>query len=191
MATEKVFSDYELDQMSVKFHGDTAASYKSMNCVGSLEEEMVSKTITKSCRGVVTKTRSRGDGTGTLKVAAHVPWGIFTNAYGMELDDLKEGVKAYGRNSIHKPFSITMHVMDEDRVEKLKAYPNCVITTGVVRKIENGAEEVAQMELEISVMPDDYGNGMYEALVDELDDETIKTTWMTAFTSEMVQIAKA
>jgi hypothetical protein len=40
-------------------------------------------------------------------------------------------------------------------------------------------------------MPDEYGNGMYEALASELTDETAKTTWMNAFTPELVRIASA
>ena len=178
-------SDFELDQLAVKFADGTG--YKHMDCVGSCEEEMTVKSVTKSCRGVVTKKRSKGTGEGTLKLTAHVPWDIYTEVFGMNLDTLKEGVKAYGRNSIHAQFSAVMHVLDEDNNEKLKAYPNCIVTTGVVRKIENGAEEVAQLELEIGVMPDEYGNGMYEAVVDDLTDETLKTTWMTAFTPELVQ----
>lgn len=182
-------SDFELDQMGFKFEGEQA--YESVNCVGSMEEEMEVRSVTKSCRGVVVKKRSNGTGAGTLKITAHMPWTVFTKAYGMELDTLIEGVKAYGRNSIHKAFAVVCHVVDEDHNEKLKAYPNCVINTGVVRKIENGAEEVAEMELEIGVMPDDYGNGLYEAVADELKDETVKTTWMTAFTPDLVQIEKA
>lgn len=184
-----VFSDFELDQLGVKFTG--GEKYEAVNCVGSCEEEMESKTITKSCRGVVVKTLSRGTGKGTLKLTAHIPWAVYNEAYGMELETLVEGVKAYGRNSIHKGFSVVMHIKDEDGVEKLKAYPNCIITTGVARKIENGAEEVAELELEIAVSPDEYGNGLYEAIVSELTDETIKTTWMSAFTPELVQIDAA
>jgi len=54
-----------------------------------------------------------------------------------------------------------------------------------------GAEEVAELELEIGVMPDSYGNGMYEAVVSELTDASLKNTWMTAFTPELVQVASA
>ena len=182
-------SDFELDQFGMKFEGEQA--YESVNCIGSLEEEMAVKSVSKSCRGVVVKKRNKGTGEGTLKVTAHIPWAVFTKAYGMELDTLIEGVKAYGRNSVHKGFSAVAHVLDEDGNEKLKAYPNCVINTGVVRKIENGAEEVAEMELEIGVMPDTYGNGLYEVPVADLKDETVKTTWMTAFTPELVQIKSA
>ena len=180
-----VFSDFELDQLGIKFAD--AEAYKNANCVGSCEEEMEAKTVTKSCRGVIMKKRSRGTGNGTIKLSLHCPWDIYTEAYGMDLETLIDGVKAYGRNSVHKPFSTVMHITDEDGNEKLKAYPNCVLETGVVRKIENGAEEVAEIELEASVMPDEFGNGLYEALVADLKDETVKTKWMTAFTPALVQ----
>lgn len=181
-------SEFEVDKLGIKF--EDAETYVTMECVGSLEEEMTVKTVTKKCRGVIKKKRSRGTGEGTLKLSAHVPYDIFTKAFGMNLDSLKDGVYAYGQNSIHKVFAMTGHVIDEDNNEKLKAYPNCTITTGVVRKIENGAEEVAEMELEIGVMPDDHGNGLYEAPAAGLD-ETIAETWMSVFTPEMVQVESA
>lgn len=190
MATNWTGSDFEIDQLGIKFEGESA--YETVKCIGSVEETMDAKVVTKKCRGVVAKTRVKGTGAGTLKISAHIPWAIYVKAYGMELDSLIEGVKAYGKNSIHKVMSVVAHVLDEDNNEKLKAYPNCIISSGgVSRKTENGAEEVAEIELEISVMPDDHGNGLYETVVDELTDETVKTTWMTAFTPEMVQVASA
>ena len=187
--TNGVFSDFELDKMGIKFAD--AEAYQSGNCVGSCEEEMETKPITKSCRGVVVKKIVKGTGSGTLKISAHIPWEVYTEFYGMGLDTLLEGVKAYGRNSRHKAFGIVMHITDEDGAEKLKAYPNCIMETGVTRKIENGAEEVAELEVEVSVMPDEYGNGMYEALVSELTDESVKEKWLTEFTPDLVQIANA
>lgn len=185
----KVFSDFEVDQIGIKF--EDKDSYETIECIGSCEEELESKVITKSCRGVVVKKIVKGTGNGTLKITAHIPWAIFTEFYGMSLKTLLEGVKAYGRNSKHKPFSLTAHVTDEDGLEKYKAYPNCVIESGVTRKIENGAEEVAELEIEASVLPDTYGNGLYEALAEELTDTTAKSTWMTAFTPELVQVKGA
>lgn len=190
MSTNWTGSDFEIDQLGIKFEGESA--YESVNCIGSVEEEMEAKVVTKKCRGVVAKTRVKGTGAGTLKISAHIPWAVYTKAYGMELDTLMAGVKAYGRNSIHKVFGLVMHVLDEDGNEKLKAYPNCIISSGgVTRKTENGAEEVAELELEVSVMPDEFGNGLYEAVMDELTDSTAKTTWMTAFTPAMVQVESA
>lgn len=184
-----VFSEYELRKMGIKFKSSEA--YLSADCVGSCEEELETKVITKKCRGNVVKTTVKGTGSGTLTVSMHMPYEIYTQAYGMNLDTLIEGVKAYGQNSRHEAFAIVQDVFDEDGVEKFKAYPNCIIQTGVARKIESGAEEVAEIELEVSVMPDEFGNGMYEALASELADESIKTTWMSAFTPDLVQVASA
>jgi hypothetical protein len=184
--TNGVFSDYELDELGFKFEGEEA--YKSAKCIGSSEEEMEVKVITKLCRGIIAKERVKGTGRGTVKITAHIPYDIYMAMYGMELDTLIEGVKGYGQNSVHKNFSMVAHVKDEDGAEKLVAYPNCVVKTGKSRKIENGAEEVAQIELEVSVSPDEYGQGVYETLVEEVD-ETVATTWMTAFTPALVQKA--
>ena len=183
--TNGVFSDFELDQLGIKFKD--SEEYKSVNCVGACEEEMESKVVTKSCRGIVVKKIVKGTGNGTLKITAHIPWDVYTELYGMNLDTLIKGVKAYGKNSVHGGFGAVMHVNDEDGAEKYKAYPNCVIEAGVVRKIENGAEEVAELEIEASVMPDEFGNGLYEALATELTDDDVKAKWMSEFTPELVQ----
>lgn len=186
MTENKVFSDFDLDEWGVKITGED--KYNTIKCIGSCEEEMNVRKITKKCRGVVAKVKIIPTGDGKFKISAHFPWDIYTEIFGMNVDGLIEGVKAYGRNSVHKEFSSTMHITDEDGVEKYKAYPKCIVETGKASKIENGGEEVAEVELEVSVMPDEYGNGLYEALAEELTDETAKTTWMTAFTPDMVQV---
>jgi len=184
---EQGFSEYEVKDTSVKFLNDTTQTAATrIGCVGSLEETMNSKTITKKCEGVVVKTVTRGDGTGELALSLHMRYDLFLKSYGMVSDGLKEGVYSYGQSSKHNPFCLTCRVLDEDGVEKLKAYPNCVITTGIARKIENGAEEVAEMELTVSVMPDDNGQGLYEAISEEITDDTIITQWLNNFTLELV-----
>ena len=184
--TNPAFSDFELEKIGLKFK--TGSAYQVVECIGSLEEEMESKTVTKKCRGVIKKKKTKGTGNGTLKISLHIPWNIYTQAFGMNLDTLIEGVKAYGRNSVHEEFAIVGDVKDEDGVAKLLAYPNAVIESGTAKKIENGAEEVAEVELEVSVMPDEYGNGKYEALVDDIDDE-VASAWMASFTPALVQKA--
>lgn len=187
--TNGVFSEYELREMGIKFR--SAEAYQTASCVGSCEEEMEAKVVSKSCRGVVVKKTVKGTGTGTLNISMHCPWEIYNQFYGMTLDTLIDGVKAYGQNSIHEAFSIVQHVYDEDGAEMFKAYPNCILESGKKAKIENGAEEVAEIELEISVMPDEYGNGEYHVLATELTDETVKSKWMTAFEPSLVQVASA
>ena len=57
-------------------------------------------------------------------------------------------------------------------------------------EIENGAEEVAEVELKASYMPDDYNKGEYEAVADELIGEVLTAdNWMTEFSSETAQAA--
>ena len=186
--TNGVFSDFEIDRIGVKFVGseDTVA----MNCVGSVEEEMTAKAVTKKCRGVVIKNTVKGTGEGTLTISAHVPHEIFKQAFGMEQDTLKEGVTAYGSNSRHKEFTLTLHVVDEDGAEKYKAYPKCIFSARPTISTENGAEEVAEVELTVSVAPDENGNGMYEALEEGLA-EDIKTAWMENFTPALVKVSAA
>ena len=182
--TKGVYSEFEIRAMGIKI-GDTEEC-TTASCVGSCEETMTARVIEKKCRGIVAKTIVKGDGTGELKISMHVPYEIYKKAYGMELDSLIDGVYAYGENSTHPTLSIVQDVYDEDDVNKVKAYPNCIIKEGVTNKTENGATEVAELELTISVMPDDYGNGVYEALVDDLTD-TDKETWMSSFTPDLVQ----
>ena len=45
------------------------------------------------------------------------------------------------------------------------------------------------MELEISVMPDNDGNCLYEAIVSEIQDVTAKKDWLTKFTPSMVKVS--
>lgn len=186
--TNGVFSDYEIDKLNVKFVG--AEKAVAMNCVGSLEEEMTAKAITKKCRGVTIKNIVKGTGEGTLKISAHIPYDIFKEAFGMELDTLKEGVRAYGSNSRHKSFCLTVHAFDEDGEEKYKAYPNCICAARPTIKVENGAEEVAEVEMEITVAPDENGNGMYEALAEGLD-TSIASAWLDNFDPELVKVTSA
>lgn len=183
--TQTVFSEYEVRKLGIRIGEDT--THTIVECVGSAEEEMEALVVQKKCRGVVRKRAARGTGAGTLTISVHIPYSVYIGAYGMEgIPGLKEGVNAYGENSRHPNMSITELVQDEDGVEKYKAYPNCIMTNGRSGSVENGAEEVAEVELEITVMPDEYGNGLYEALVADLDAEAA-ANWLENFTPALVQ----
>lgn len=182
--TTTVFSDYEVRQANVKI-GERLWPIK---CIGKWEEAMEAVKVVKKCRGVVAKQRTRGTGAGTCKVTAHIPLELYRVFHGMENEELADGVFAYGTSSLHPVAVITLDVFDEDDVELFRAYPVCTVTTGPTRNTENGAEEVAEVEMEIGVSPDDNGQGVYEALADGLA-ESIKTAWMENFTPELVQAA--
>lgn len=190
MMRDTVFSEYEVRELGVIMDEENNVSVK---CVGTAEEEMDVQTVVKRCRGKVSKTRTRGTGNGTLTISAHLPYDLYHDMFDFRNDGLKKGVYAYGEDSLHKVFTITERIFDEDGNEKLKAYPKCSIQTGVARNVENGADEVAEVELEVAIMPDDHGEGMYEALITDLDEEdkeTLVTEWMTKFNRKLVEKAE-
>lgn len=184
--TEKVFSEVEVRKIGIKVQGTDTADINE--CVGTAEEEMEVKTVTKKCRGTVTKSRTKGTGKGTLKITLHMQQDLFASMYGMDQKELKEGVIAYGTNSLHPVVCVTMEVLDEDDNKKLKAYPVCTIQSALSRKIEAGTEEIAEIEIEIAIMPDEFGNGLYEAVESDLKDEELKTEWMESFDPKLTQI---
>lgn len=184
-----VFSEYEVREIGFKFGNEQEAI--TCECIGTAEETMNTRVITKKCRGVVKKKVVKPDGTGVKKYSLHMPWDIYVKIFGMENEKVVEGVKTYGINNTHGKFCLTEHIFDEDDNEKFKACPNCVVETGKATKTENGAEEVAELEIEIAVSPDDYGNGLYEALASELSDTTVKSDWMKKFDPAKVNVASA
>lgn len=182
--TNGVFSEFEVKEQHIKMADED--SYSTMSCVGSSEEELEVKIITKKCRGAIAKEKVKGTGNGTLTESLHVPRDIYNKMYDMNRPNLKKGVYAYGQNSSHPEFSITQRVLDEDGVEKFKAYPRCVLESGPKRPVENGQEEVPELELTIKLLPDDNGECMYEALKNELDEETAGK-WLEHFDTSLVQ----
>ena len=182
MAAATVFSEYELRKMAIRFDNESTAVEAS--CVGSCSEELDVRKVTKKCRGITVKTRVKGSGTGKLTISMHVPKDVYDGMFGMKLDGLIDGVRAYGQSSTHPEFCITQEVYDEDGNKKFKAYPRCIMESGVSRSIENGTEEVKEVDLDISTMPDEHGMGMYEVLDSELKEETVRTNWMSKFDPE-------
>lgn len=182
-----IFSEYEAEQIGIIFEGETTGT--TMECIGSVEETLETKTVEKKCRGVVAKTRTRATGTGEVKPTLHVNYDIFCSMFGIDGTELKDGVVAYGQSSLHKVFIMTLKVIDEDGNVKYKAYPKCSVKEGISRKIENGADEVSEVELTVAIMPDEHNNGLYEAIESEITDAEVKSKWMTAFTPDLVRAA--
>lgn len=189
MISSRVFSEYDVEQIGIKVGKETTAVTNS--CVGSAEETLDTKTVTKKCRGIVAKKKTKGTGTGTLKLSLHMEQDLFAALYSMENESLKDGVIAYGRESNHPDVCITEKVLDEDGKVKYKAYPKCSVQSGISRKVQSNGEEVTESEIEFALMPDDYGNCMYEALETDLSDADLKSKWMSQFTPAMTRIVNA
>lgn len=177
------YSEFRVTNASIKFGKDVSAS--KFGCIGSIEETLNTKKISKKCEGIIVKNRTKPDGSGELKISLHMEQEAYYQAFGMNATDLKTGIKGYGKLP-HEEFCLTMEVFDEDDIKKYKAYPNCVFSDGISRKIENGAEEVAEIEATLLVAADVNGYCMYEALAEGLEDD-VKEKWLTAFTPELVK----
>ena len=186
--TKNVYSEFEVQEQHIKVAG--SESYKDMSCVGTSKEELEVKVITKKCRGVKAKEKVKGTGCGKLTQSLHVPYDIYTEMYAMYRQNYAEGVMAYGQGSTHPEFALTQKVVDEDDVVKLKAYPRCVLEEGPKRDVNNGQEDVPELELTIALLPDDNGECMYEILESKASDE-LKTNWLTGFSPELVLLSKS
>lgn len=179
------FSRWEVRKFGIKVAG--SSEYKSADCVGTLSDEYETKRVEKKCRGVVKKVKIKPIA-GTLNLTMHIPYDIYCSMFDMVRDDLIEGVQGYGTNNIHQDFACVAEMYNEDEEMMLVAYPKCVSAVGPNTNIENGAEEIAEVELEISLMPDENEMLRYECLPGELetDAQTIASQWMTAFTPDLV-----
>lgn len=181
-----IFSNYEVRKIGIKLN-TSGATQKVASCVASMEDECETRTVTKNCRGVTAKKRTFGTGAGTITISMHIPTELRQDIFALKRSDLKTGVMGYGTPNAHPEFCLTADVFDEDGVEKLVAYPKCVMETGPNFDVENGADEIEEDELEISFMPDATGYGKYIALVADVD-PSISDAWFTDFTPELVAV---
>lgn len=181
--TIEQFSEFQIKESMVRFGEATA---EKLGCVGALGETLNARTVSKKCEGVVAKSRTIGDGTGELTFTLHMRESVFRQMFGMERTGLKAGVYAYGQGSRHKEFCYTCKALDEDGNVKYKAYPRLCVTSGISRNTENGAEEVAEIEVTAAIMPDENGEGMYEAFEEDLD-ATTASKWLAEFSRDLIE----
>ncbi|MCD8152048.1 MAG: hypothetical protein LUD71_03030 [Clostridiales bacterium] len=176
---ETVFSEFFLDQLGFIFSDGTTAFL--VDCVGKLEEEMETKTITKKCRGRVKKSRTKGS-QGTVTISAHLPYDLKLKLYNMA--EHATGVYGYGTESQHEEVIITAKVQDEDDNVQYRAYPVAVCNTKST-SVDDDADEVAMDELKFTVTADDNEEIVYQALEDDID-ETIASSWMESFSASLI-----
>lgn len=182
-----VFSEFEIKNSAIKINNIESTDFKNVGCVGSIEESLDCRVVTKKCEGIIKKTLTRGAGTGESKISLHINYDLYVSLFGMDQVGLKAGIYAYGTSSRHKEFCYVAEVEDEDGNIKYIAYPKCNIKTGPTNKIENGGEEAQEIEITFSLFSDDNGNCKYEAPDVELDEVT-KGQWMTAFTPDLAVV---
>lgn len=183
--TVEEFDSVRVTNLAAKFKDDEGEAIK-FGCAGQMQGESEIQTIVKNCEGVQVKQKSTVTKM-TLTVTAHVKVAVIRKIFGLSGAELKPGVYAYGADSKFGNFCLTADVIDEfEDITKLIAFPNCSSNNGFAFNIENGADEVAELEIEFSAMQDDFRKCYYEAIIDELEDPTLADTWRTGFTHELV-----
>ena len=189
-SSAEVYSYFECDQLAMKVAGDEA--YTRDDCVGSLNVERETKTVTKKCRGVVKKRKTKPTGNGTIELKLHIKLALYRRINAMTNEGLQPGVYAFDNTQSMPELALTARVKDEDDNVMFLGYPRCKVEEINKLEIENGAEEVAEVEMKLSYMPDDYNKGEYQALeVDLTGDVLTPSNWMTTFSSETAQLDAA
>lgn len=185
------FDAMTITNASIQFLGPTQQPGKPFGCIGKLDGETEVKEIIKKCEGIETDKISRPQKM-NMSVSAHIPVEIARKLFGLSTEGLKPGVWAYGSKSKGQKFVFTADVIDEFQdVKKLIAFANCSSTTGMKFSIENGGDEVAELELEFTAMKDEAGEFYYEAMASEVTDQKIVTDWHTTFNRELVKAVVA
>ncbi|MCV9886239.1 phage tail protein [Metabacillus halosaccharovorans] len=183
------FAPTAIKNASVQFKESdgTVQPGTKFGCVGSMEGETTLKELIKRCEGVEVGKKIKPEKI-DLTISGHIPIAVVRNFFGINTDNLKPGIYKYSTQSKAKEFIFTADVIDEfEDVVKLIAFPKAVSAIGFKFAVENGADEVAEMEVEITAYPDENGNLYYEALVAELTDTTVADTWHTQFNYALVE----
>ncbi|MCP8855927.1 phage tail protein [Latilactobacillus sakei] len=179
----QTFDNVSIAALSFLFKDEEAAILA--DCVGKFSAETEMQEIVKKCGSTEVKKISKPIKM-TAKITAHIPLAIYRKFYGLHHNEkVKPGIYSYGPTSKGQQFALAAKVVDEfEDNAKLEAMLNVSSSTGLTFEIENGADEVAALELEASVMVDSLGEFYHEAIVTELEDPKLEDAWMTKLNAE-------
>lgn len=181
------FDNCEVKEASIKFKSADAAI--KFGCMGKIDINANTTTISKKCEGRVVKQKQRVDSL-TAAISSHLTRTVDKKFFGMSNEGLKTGVYAYGETSFCEDFIFAAVIEDMDGKRKLIAMPNCQNAKGLSLSVDNDATEIALKDLEITAMADDYGQFLYVAEEADLEDVTVKDTWLTNFSYDLVKLGE-
>lgn len=181
------FAPTEVKNVALQFHGDTNENIK-FPCVGGISGETVLRELIRRCAGVEVGKKVKPE-KGDLNLTGHVPIKIFRKIYGLSNEGLKAGVYSYNTSAKGAEFTLTADVIDEfGETTKMIAFPRVVSATGLRFNVQNGEDEVAEVELDFTAYPDGPKNDIYyEGFVDEVEDVEVKEKWHTNFNFDLVK----
>ena len=181
------FDSTKITNASIQFiRGGVKVPGMKFGCIGTIEGETEMLEYVKNCEGRESKKITKPQRM-TLTISGHITVEVARSIFGLKSEGLKPGVYSYGDTSTGERFVLTADVIDEfeDQV-KLIAFANCSSNTGLQINIENGGDELAELEMEFTVLVDDNGKFYYEAFEAEVEDPEVIAEWHTDFTPELV-----
>lgn len=156
-------------------------------CTGKLTAEADISEITKKCEGVVSDSVPKVNFL-TVTISGHFALKHLRELFGLSVEGLKTGVYKLNKVVKSKAGTYTFEVWNMHETEKmLIAFPNMTYIGGFALNIENGVEEIAEVELEFKAMVDTEGNFYYEGLESDISESQVKTDWGTKFTPTLVK----
>lgn len=178
------------DNVSIKriaFNFKNAENAIATDCNGQLDGETEMQTVVKKCGATEVKSKSKPINM-TVTITAHVPMEVYRRFNGLKQDErIKPGIYSYGPDSVGEDFSLAAEIVDDfEENSKLVGMLACTSNTGLTFSIENGADEVAALELETKVMQDEFGKFYHEAIVAELE-EDLTDQWMTNLSDDVIK----
>ena len=183
------FDSWSIANSSIQFfEGGTQQDGVKFGSVGNLSFEPETSVLKKKEGRVVTKEKVITTKL-NVTVSAHIPVAVARNFFGLSNEGLKPGVYSYGEGSLGKDFVWTTDVTDDfEEITKLIAFPKASNAAGLTLTIDSAQEELALLELTFSAVADENGQFYYEALVPELEDPTIVTTWHKNFNRSLIAL---
>lgn len=187
MATSIVntFDNVSIKKVAFNFKGAEAGL--ATDCNGQLSGETEMQTIVKKCGSTEVKSKSKPIAM-TVTITAHIPVEVYRRFYGVAQDErIKPGIYSYGPDSIGEDFALSAEIVDDfEENEKLLGFLNYTSNTGLTFTIENGADEVAALEMETKVMVDEFNKFYHEAIVAELE-EDLTDQWMSNLSADVIK----
>lgn len=165
------FNEFNVRSALIQFDDEVSAS--SFGCVGKMSREFEVTNITKKCEGRTVLKKSKPTGEGTLTLNVHVPVAV---ARKMKSMLVKNNVAAQGTD-IFKTFKYKCIVSNEENADEYQLYPNCALNGLPEIEIDDEAEEVAAVEMEIGFATDEYGNMYYTEFKEDLEEGITFETW--------------
>ena len=179
------FDNVSIKKVAFNFKG--AETGLSTDCNGQLSGETEMQTIVKKCGSTEVKSKSKPIAM-TANITAHIPVDVYRRFYGLAQDErIKPGIYSYGPDSIGEDFALSAEIVDDfEENEKLLGFLNCTSNTGLTFTIENGADEVAALEMETKVMVDEFNKFYHEAIVAELETD-LTDQWMSNLSADVIK----